>query len=248
MITIKTDAQIEIMRKAGKIVAETLRLIASEISPGVTTGRLNEIAEDYIISRGARPAFKGYRGFPAAACISIDDEVVHGIPGDRKLQEGEIVSVDLGAIVDGYYGDSAATFPVGSVSEIKLKLLDVTRRSLEAGISKIKAGVKLGVVSSTIQNLVEAEGFSVVREMVGHGIGKKLHEEPQIPHFGPADSGPVLEKGMVLAIEPMVNEGEFKVNQKSDGWTIVTADGSVSAHFEHTVAVSENGADILTLV
>jgi len=248
VIYIKTDAQIEIMRKAGRIVAETLRLVESEVKPGITTARLNDIAEDYIVSCGAKPAFKGYRGFPACACISIDDEVVHGIPGDRKLQEGEIVSVDLGSIVDGYYGDSAATFPVGEVSEIKMKLLDVTKRSLMAGISKVKAGIKLGVVSSTIQNLVEAEGFSVVREMVGHGIGKKLHEEPQIPHFGPADAGPVLEKGMVLAIEPMVNEGGFKVNQKPDGWTIVTADGTASAHFEHTLAVTEDGADILTVI
>ncbi len=248
MINIKTDAQIEIMRKAGKIVAETLQVIESEIKPGVTTGRLDSIAEDFIISRGATPAFKGYRGFPATTCISIDEEVVHGIPCERKLVEGQVVSVDLGAVVDGFYGDSAATFAVGEISEQKQKLLDVTKRSLETGISKVKAGIKLGVVSSAIQEIVEAAGFSVVREMVGHGIGQKLHEEPQIPHFGPADAGPILEKGMVLAIEPMVNEGGFKINQKPDGWTIITADGSVSAHFEHTVAITENGADILTLV
>lgn len=247
MINIKTDAQIEIMRKAGKIVAETLRVIESAIKPGVTTGQLDSIAEDYITSCGAKPAFKGYRGFPATACISIDEEVVHGIPGDRKLTEGQIVSVDLGAVVDGFYGDSAATFAVGKISEKKQKLLDVTRRSLEVGISKVKAGVKLGVVSSSIQEVAEAAGFSVVREMVGHGIGQKLHEEPQVPHFGPADSGPLLEKGMVIAIEPMVNEGDYKINQKPDGWTIVTADGSTSAHFEHTVAITDNGADILTL-
>jgi len=247
VINIKTDAQIEIMRKAGKIVAETLAVVESSITPGITTGKLDSIAEDYINSRGAKPAFKGYRGFPATACISVDDEVVHGIPGDRQLVEGQIISVDLGAIVDGYYGDSAATFAVGEISEEKRKLLDVTKRSLEVGISKVKAGIKLGVVSSSIQEVAEAAGFSVVREMVGHGIGQKLHEEPQVPHFGPVDSGPVLKKGMVLAIEPMVNQGDYKINQKPDGWTIVTADGLDSAHFEHTVAITENGADILTL-
>ncbi|RKX20668.1 MAG: type I methionyl aminopeptidase [Candidatus Zixiibacteriota bacterium] len=235
------------MRKAGEIVAETLQVIESEINPGVTTGRLDSIAEDFIISRGASPAFKGYRGFPATTCISIDEEVVHGIPGKRQLVDGQIVSVDLGAVVDGFYGDSAATFAVGEISEEKRKLLDVTKRSLEIGINKVKAGIKLGVVSSAIQEVVEAAGFSVVREMVGHGIGQKLHEEPQVPHFGPADAGPILEKGMVLAIEPMVNAGGFRINQKPDGWTIITADGSVSAHFEHTVAITENGADILTL-
>ncbi len=247
MINIKTDAQIEIMRKAGKIVADTLKVIELSIKPGITTGRLDAIAEEYITSHGAIPAFKGYRGFPATACISIDEEVVHGIPGDRQLVEGQIVSIDLGAVIDGYYGDSAATYAVGEISEEKQRLLDVTKRSLEVGISKVKAGVKLGVVSSSIQEVAEAAGFSVVREMVGHGIGQKLHEEPQVPHFGPANSGPILKKGMVLAIEPMVNQGDFKINQKPDGWTIVTADGLVSAHFEHTVAITEDGADILTL-
>jgi len=248
VINIKTDAQIEIMRKAGKIVAETLQVVESAIKPGITTGQLDSIAEDYILSCGAKPAFKGYRGFPATACISIDEEVVHGIPGERQLIEGQIVSVDLGAVVDGFYGDSAATFAVGEISKEMQKLLDVTKRSLEVGISKIKAGIKLGVISSSIQEVAEAAGFSVVREMVGHGIGQKLHEEPQVPHFGPVDAGPILKKGMVLAIEPMVNEGGFRINQKPDGWTIITADGSVSAHFEHTVAITENGADILTLV
>jgi len=247
VINIKTDAQIEIMRKAGKIVAETLQVVESAIKPGITTGKLDAIAEEYILSCGAKPAFKGYRGFPATACISVDEEVVHGIPGNRELVEGQIVSVDLGAVVDGFYGDSAATFAVGEISDEKRKLLDVTKRSLEVGISNVKAGVRLGVVSSSIQEVAEAAGFSVVREMVGHGIGQKLHEEPQVPHFGPADSGPVLKKGMVIAIEPMVNRGDFKINQKPDGWTIVTADGSVSAHFEHTVAITENGADILTV-
>jgi len=248
VIFIKTDAQIEIMRKAGKIVAETLALIAKEIKPGMTTAELDKLAEDYILSKGAKPGFKGYRGFPATACISIDNEVVHGIPGQRKLVEGQITSVDLGCIVDGFYGDSAATFPVGEISEEKRKLLDVTRRSLEIGIAQVKDGVRLGAVSSSIQKYVEEAGFSVVRDMVGHGVGKNLHEDPQVPHFGPADAGPVLKKGMVLAIEPMVNAGDYKVHQKADGWTIVTSDDSNSAHFEHTVAVTENGADILTLL
>ncbi|MFH2037461.1 MAG: type I methionyl aminopeptidase [Candidatus Zixiibacteriota bacterium] len=247
MIIIKTDAQIEIMRKAGKIVAETLQMIEKEIKPGVSTAHIDQLAEDFITSKGAKPGFKGYRGFPATACISIDDEVVHGIPGNRILKEGQVVSVDLGSIVDGFYGDSAATFPVGEISERKRKLLDVTKRSLEIGIAKVKNGVKLGEVSSAIQKCVEDEGFSVVREMVGHGIGKNLHEDPQVPHFGPADAGPVLKTGMVIAIEPMVNEGGYKINHKPDGWTIVTADGLCSAHFEHTVAVTDTGADILTL-
>jgi methionyl aminopeptidase len=235
------------MRKAGRIVAETLKVIEEKIKPGVTTAEIDQVAEEYILSRDSIPGFKGYRGFPASVCISIDDEVVHGIPGRRVLQEGEIVSIDLGTIVDGYYGDAAATFPVGEISEEKRKLLEVTRRSLEIGLARVKAGNRLGKVSASIQQFVESNGFSVVRELVGHGIGKNLHEDPQVPHFGPEDSGPVMEKGMVLAIEPMVNTGDYKISQKSDGWTIVTADGSPSAHFEHTVAVAEDGADILTL-
>ncbi|PKK84586.1 MAG: type I methionyl aminopeptidase [candidate division Zixibacteria bacterium HGW-Zixibacteria-1] len=246
MIVLKTDAQIKIMRKAGKIVAETLKMIGEKIQPEITTADLDRMAEEYILSLGAKPAFKGYRGFPATLCVSIDEEVVHGIPGSRRLVEGQIVSIDLGCIVNGFYGDTAATFPVGEISEEKRKLLDTTRRSLEVGISQVRAGVKLGKVSSAIQKCVEADGFSVVRDMVGHGIGKNLHEDPQVPHFGPAEAGPILKTGMVLAIEPMVNAGGYQVLQKADGWTIVTADGSASAHFEHSVAVTENGADILT--
>jgi methionyl aminopeptidase len=243
----KTDAQIEIMRRAGKVVADTLKLIERNIRPGVTTKELDLLAEDFIHSQGAKPAFKGYRGYPATACISIDDEVVHGIPGKRVLVDGQIVSVDLGAIVDGYYGDSAATFPVGEISEEKKKLLEVTKRSLEAAIAKVKAGTKLGVISSTVQQVAEEAGYSVVRDLVGHGIGREMHEDPQIPNFGSSNEGPVIDKGMVLAIEPMVNVGDYKVLTKADGWTIVTVDGSPSAHFEHTVAVRESGADILTL-
>jgi len=247
VIIIKTDAQIEIMRKAGKIVADTLVMLEEKIKPGVKTSEIDKAAEEYILSRGSIPGFKGYHGFPASACVSIDEEVVHGIPGNRTLIEGQIVSIDLGTIVDGYYGDSAVTYPVGQISDEKRKLLDVTKRSLEIGIEQATMGSKLGKVSSAIQEFVEDAGFSVVRDMVGHGIGKNLHEDPQVPHFGPADVGPVLKKGMVIAIEPMVNIGDYKVNQKADGWTIVTADGSASAHFEHTIAITENGPDILTL-
>jgi methionyl aminopeptidase len=248
VIVIKTDAQIEIMRRAGRIVAQALKMVEEKIRPGVTTAEIDRTAEEYILSCGSIPGFKGYRGFPATACISIDEEVVHGIPGQRELREGQIVSIDLGSIVDGFYGDSAATFPVGEISEEKRKLLEVTKRSLEIGIEQAHAGNRLGKVSAAIQKYVEAAGFSVVRDMVGHGIGKKLHEDPQIPHFGPEDSGPVLEKGMVLAIEPMVNVGDYQIRQKPDGWTIVTSDGLASAHFEHTIAITDNGADILTVV
>lgn len=248
MIIVKTDAQIEIMKRAGKIVGETLEMIGNEIKAGMTTAEIDRMAEEYILSKGARPGFKGYNGFPATACISIDEEVVHGIPSDRKLVEGQIVSIDLGSIVDGYYGDAARTFAIGEISDEKKKLLEVTKNSLEAGMAKVKAGNKLGVVSAAVQKTAEDAGFSVVREMVGHGLGQSLHEDPQIPNFGSPDDGPVLEKGMTLAIEPMVNIGDFKVKQKPDGWTIVTADGSPSAHFEHSVVVTDDGMEILTAI
>ncbi len=248
MIIIKTDAQIEIMRKAGKIVAETLDLIESKIKPGMRTLDIDKMAEDYIISRRAIPAFKGYHGFPAATCISIDEEVVHGIPGERRLVEGQLVSVDLGTIYGGYYGDAARTFAIGEISEEKRRLMNVTRDCLDAAIAKVRSGIKLGEISHAVQTTAEKAGFSVVRDMVGHGIGRAMHEDPQIPNYGHPDVGPVLEKGMVLAIEPMVNIGDYKVTQKADGWTIVTADGSPSAHFEHSVAVTNDGCEILTTV
>lgn len=247
MITIKTDAQINLMRRAGKIVAETLEFVEKNLKPGMMTAEIDRIAEEFILSKGAKPAFKGYHGFPAATCISIDDEVVHGIPGKRVLVEGQIVSVDLGAIFDGFYGDSARTFPIGEISEEKKKLLEVTKRSLEVGIAEVRAGNKLGRVSNAIQRSAESAGFSVVRDLVGHGIGRAMHEEPQIPNYGSANEGPVLASGMVLAIEPMVNIGTYKVQTKADGWTIVTIDGLPSAHFEHTVAVTDIDADILTI-
>jgi len=247
VITIKTDAQINLMRRAGKIVAETLEFVEKNLKPGMMTAEIDRIAEEFILSKGAKPAFKGYHGFPAATCISIDDEVVHGIPGKRVLVEGQIVSVDLGAIFDGFYGDSARTFPIGEISEEKKKLLEVTKRSLEVGIAEVRAGNKLGRVSNAIQRSAESAGFSVVRDLVGHGIGRAMHEEPQIPNYGSANEGPVLASGMVLAIEPMVNIGTYKVQTKADGWTIVTIDGLPSAHFEHTVAVTDIDADILTI-
>lgn len=236
------------MRRAGKIVAETLDLIESKIKPGMRTLDIDKMAEDYIISRRAIPAFKGYHGYPAATCISIDEEVVHGIPGERRLVEGQLVSVDLGTIYGGYYGDAARTFAIGEISEEKRRLLNVTRDCLDAAIAKVRSGIKLGEISHAVQTTAEKAGFSVVRDMVGHGIGRAMHEDPQIPNYGHPDVGPVLEKGMVLAIEPMVNIGDYKVTQKADGWTIVTADGSPSAHFEHSVAVTNDGCEILTTV
>jgi len=248
VITIKTDAQINLMRRAGKIVAETLEFVEKNLKPGMMTAEIDRIAEEFILSKGAKPAFKGYHGFPAATCISIDDEVVHGIPGKRVLVEGQIVSVDLGAIFDGFYGDSARTFPIGEISEEKKKLLEVTKRSLEVGIAEVRAGNKLGRVSNAIQRSAESAGFSVVRDLVGHGIGRAMHEEPQIPNFGLPGTGPVLKKGMTLALEPMLNIGDWHTRVGDDRWTVFTADGSLSAHFEHTIALTDAEAEVLTIV
>lgn len=247
VIILKTPEEIEIMRKAGQVVARTLDMVAREIKPGMTTRQLDAMVEQAILDQGAIPAFKNYHGFPASACISVNDEVVHGIPGDRVIQEGDIVSVDVGSIVEGYYGDSARTFAVGPISEQKAKLLEFTLKALMAGIDKARKGNKLGEVSATIQQTAEAQGFGVVRQLVGHGIGRAMHEEPQVPNFGSAKEGPVLRTGMVIAIEPMINLGTKDVKTMPDGWTVVTADGQASAHFEHTIAVTENGPDILTV-
>ena len=240
------------MREAGSIVAEVLDLMGEHIRPGITTGELDRLAEEYILSRGAKPAFKGYRvggrSYPASICASIDDVVVHGIPGGRILQDGEIISVDVGSYKNGYYGDGARTFSVGNISDEKQKLMDVTSQALEAGIAQARVGNRLGDISAAVQKFVEQNGFSVVRDMVGHGIGRQMHEEPQVHNFGKPGSGPELKKGLVLAIEPMVNIGDYRINFKPDGWTTVTADGSPSAHFEHSVAITENGPDILTVV
>lgn len=234
------------MREAGRIVAETHRLMAQAVKPGVTTGELDAIAEKYIRSQGATPSFKGYNGFPSSICASVNDELVHGFPGSRKLNEGDIISIDIGAQYEGYHGDSAWTYAVGSVTPEVQRLLDVTEESLYAGLALVKPDVRLYTVSHAIQKVIEAAGFSVVREYVGHGIGADLHEEPQIPNYGIPDRGPRLKLGMALAIEPMVNIGERYVRTLEDNWTVVTQDGSWCAHFEHTVVVTEDGFEILT--
>jgi methionyl aminopeptidase len=246
MIICKSETELKLMRKAGRIVAETHRLLANSIKPGITTKELDQIAEDYIHSQGAIPSFKGYNGFPASICASVNDELVHGIPGQRKLNEGDIISIDIGAQYHGYHGDSAWTYPVGKVSETAQKLLEVTEKSLYAGLEMAKPDVRLFTISHAIQKCIEDEGFSVVREYVGHGIGADLHEEPQIPNYGLPKHGPRLRQGMVLAIEPMVNVGERFVKTLEDNWTVVTVDGSICSHFEHTIAITADGFEILT--
>jgi methionyl aminopeptidase len=247
MITIRRPEEIARIRESGRIVAEALRRVETLIEPGVTTQAIDDEVERFIIGQGARPSFKGYRGYPASACVSVNDVVVHGIPSSRVLAEGDIVSIDVGAFKDGYHGDGAWTFPVGAVDEAAQRLLRVTREALERGIAQARPGNRLGEISHAIQQHVEGHGYSVVRMLVGHGIGAQLHEDPQVPNFGSRRQGPVLAAGFVLAIEPMVNSGGFEVYTAQDQWTVVTRDHSRSAHFEHTVAIAENGPDILTL-
>lgn len=235
------------MRRAGRVVSQTLDMAGERIQAGMTTGELDGLIETFIRDHDAVPGFKNYRGYPASACISIDDEVVHGIPGKRVIREGDIVSVDVGSIVDGFYGDSARTFAVGEISSEKADLMDNTRKCLQVAIDKAQKGNRLGQISAAIQETAESKGYGVVRALVGHGVGRNLHEDPQIPNFGVPDSGPTLKAGMVLAIEPMINLGTHKVYTKPDGWTFVTADGMPSAHFEHTVAITNDGPDILSL-
>ena len=245
---LKSKEEIETMRQAGRIAAMTLDMVGENIAPGMTTSQVDMLVEDFIRSHGAIPGFKNYQGYPASACVSIDDEVVHGIPGKRVIREGEIVSVDVGTIVDNYYGDHARTFAIGEVSKEKRQLMEVTEKSLMAAIDKARKGNKLGQISATVQKVAEAKGYGVVRQLCGHGIGRRMHEEPQVPNYGSPQDGPVLAVGMVIAIEPMINIGTYNVKTLPDGWTIVTADGSASAHFEHTVAITENGPEILTAV
>lgn len=247
MIVLKSPEEIEKMRASGAVVRGALDLVGETIKPGLTTGELDRIVSEYIGKRGAKAAFLGYNGFPACICASVNSEVVHGIPGDRVLEEGDIVGVDVGSIVDGYYGDSAQTFRVGAVSDEAERLLKVTRGSLAKGIEQARPGRYLSDISHAIQTEVEKEGYSVVRKLVGHGIGRKMHEDPQVPNFGKPGRGVLLREGMVLAIEPMVNVGGEDVRILEDDWTVVTMDGSLSAHFEHTVAIRESGPDILTL-
>ena len=246
MIIIKSLQEIELMRQAGRIVAGTLQELAGAVRPGITTIQLDTLARQYIQKSGARPAFLGYHGFPATICTSLNEEVVHGIPGLRRLKAGDIISIDVGVFYKGYYGDAAATFPVGEVSPLAKRLLEVTRESLYKGIEKAYPGNRLYDISAAIQTYVESRGFSVVRSYVGHGIGSEMHEEPQVPNFGLPGKGPLLEAGMVLAIEPMVNAGTWEVETLSDDWTVVTKDRNLSAHFEHTVAIMEDGPEILT--
>ncbi|MCH7566316.1 MAG: type I methionyl aminopeptidase [Nitrospirae bacterium] len=241
MIILKTPDEIEIMARAAKLVAETLQVLKREVRPGITTDDLDKIAEDSIRSGGGVPAFKGYRNYPKTLCASVNEEVVHGIPSKRELKEGEIIGLDLGAIIDGFYGDSAMTLPVGPIPPRVAELLRVTEEALEAGIAQAIVGNRLSDVSHAIQRHAEAAGFSVVTEFVGHGIGRQLHEEPQIPNYGKPGSGPRLQVGMVLALEPMVNMGKSGVRILDDAWTAVTKDGSLSAHFEHTIAIQASG-------
>jgi methionyl aminopeptidase len=248
VVTLKSVREIERMRASGRIVAEVLEAMAGTVKPGVTTAELDELAEAIIRSHpGARPAFKGYGGFPASICASVNDEVVHGIPSrQRRLEPGDIIGIDVGVLLDGYHADAARTFAVGDVSQGARELLDVTRAALEAGIEAARPGGYLGDISSAIQRVAERSGFSVVRDLVGHGIGQHLHEDPQVPNFGTPGRGLALETGLVIAIEPMVNCGSSTVRTLDDAWTIVTADGTLSAHFEHTVAVMDEGPEILT--
>ena len=247
MIELKSPTQIGHMREAGRILADAFRVCRDLVKPGVSTLEIDREVESLIRDRKAKPAFKGYRGFPATICASINEEVVHGIPAARRrLREGDIIGLDLGAIVEGYYADAAVTMPVGEVTDEARRLLDVTRESLDLGIAQCWPGRRLGDVSAAIQQHVEAAGFGVVRAFVGHGIGRALHEDPQVPNFGEAGRGPLLRVGMVLALEPMVTMGHWEVRVLDDRWTAVTADGSLAAHFEHSVAVTEHGPEVLT--
>ncbi len=246
MIICKSSAEIEKLRRSGRLVREVLEETRERVRAGVTTLELERFVEKRLVQLGAKPAFKGYRGYPCCLCTSVNDEIIHGIPSGRRLKEGDIVGLDLGVILEGYYGDSALTVPVGAISESLQKLLRVTEESLELAIEKARLGNRLGDISATVQEYAEKNGFSVVREFVGHGIGRDLHEEPQIPNYGQAGHGPLLKEGMVLAIETMVNSGGNELRVLDDHWTAVTVDGSYSAHFEHMVAVTSNGPDVLT--
>ena len=253
MFATKSEKEIELIRNSSKIVAEVLKLIGSKIQVGVTTLELDLIAEDFIRSCGAEPAFKGYGHdknnlYPASICASVNDEVVHGIPRNLKLCDGDIISVDVGVKLKGYFGDGAETFAVGKISDEKEKLMAATKASLEKGVSVAVAGNTIGDIGFAVQSFIEAKGFSVVRDLVGHGVGKELHEEPSIPNYGRPRQGFTLKEGMTLAIEPMVNAGSFKVKTDDDGWTVRTSDGKPSAHFEHTIVVRKNKVEILTII
>ena len=247
-IIIKSEREIAAIRQAGRVVAKVLEVLKSKVRPGIRTKELDIIAGSELERLGARPTFKGYRGFPANLCVSVNDEIVHGIPGERVLAEGDIVSLDLGAIVNGFQGDAAITVGVGEISPEAKELMAATEGALNAGIRAAHAEARLGDISAAIQHYAESKGYSVVREYTGHGIGREMHEEPQIPNFGLPGTGPVLKKGMTFALEPMLNAGDWRTRVDSDHWTVRTADGSLSAHFEHTIAITDGEAEVLTIV
>jgi methionyl aminopeptidase len=246
LIRLKTKKEIEKMKKAGLITRDLLLYITEKIAPGVKTKKLDEFTEEWLKRKNAVPAFKGYRGYPASLCVSINDEVVHGIPGERVIEEGDIVSIDIGVYYDGFYGDGARTIPVGKVSETAEKLIRVAEAAFWNSLKVIKDGARIGDLSAEIQEFVEKNGFSVVKEFVGHGIGFELHEEPQVPNFGIRGTGIILKEGMTLAVEPMVNEKDYRVRIMEDGWTARTIDGGLSAHYENTIAITDNGVQVLT--
>jgi methionyl aminopeptidase len=246
-IIIKSEEEIAAIREAGRIVGQVHQILAREVKPGLVERELDRIVRREFAARGATPTFLGYRGYPASVCVSVNDEVVHGIPDERVLREGDIVGIDLGATYKGFVGDAAITLGVGRISAEAERLIRVTERALQKGIAAARAGAPLGAVSHAIQMEAEGEGFSVVREYVGHGVGRQMHEEPQIPNFGPPERGPILKKGMVMALEPMVNIGDWRTKRHDDNWTVSTLDGSLSAHFEHTIAITDGDAEILTL-
>jgi methionyl aminopeptidase len=246
-IIIKSDDEIALMREAGRITGEVLERLAIEASPGMETRDLDRIVREEFKRRKVVPTFLGYQGYPACVCVSVNDEIVHGIPGNRVLREGDIVSIDLGATYKGFVGDSALTIALGQVDAEKQRLIDTTYEALWRGIQAARPGVRMGEVSYAVQKCAESRGYSVVREYVGHGVGRDMHEEPQVPNFGTTDRGPVLKKGMVIAIEPMVNMGGWRTKKHDDGWTVSTLDGSLAAHFEHTIAITDGDAEVLTL-
>jgi methionyl aminopeptidase len=247
MIVRKTAAEVDTMRRAGVVVASTLELLRNEARPGVTTGELDRLAEEHIRSQGGVPTFKGYRGFPGSICASPNEMIVHGIPGPYELKDGDLLSVDVGVTLDGYVADSAITIAIGPVPDRARELIEVCQEALQAAIEQCRSGNRLGDISNAVQTVVEARGFGVVRALVGHGVGRSMHEDPQIPNYGPAGRGPKLAPGMVFAIEPMITAGGWSVRGGDDGWAVYTEDGSLSAHCEHTVAITDNGPRILTL-
>lgn len=247
MVTIKSENEIALMKKAGEILAGALELIEKNVKPGVTTKMLDKLANDYIIKHNALPSFKGYSGYPASICASVNEEVVHGIPGKRRLNEGDIIGIDIGVCYAGYHADAARTYGVGKISDEAQRLIDATKESFFKGIEFAREGARLGDISSAIQTFVEENGYSVVRELVGHGIGSSLHEQPDVPNYGTANKGLRLQAGMTLAIEPMVNLGTHRINILDDDWTCVTLDGKLSAHYENTVIIGKDGCEIITL-